>query len=208
MPATEPAWRLRVHGFEPSSLANGPGRRAVLWVQGCSLGCAGCFNPQSHPRQGGLVWDWPTAWHTLGTALTTAGGLTVSGGEPFDQAAALASLLGGLRRERDCPVILFSGYTWTELQARPSAAPLLGQVDLLIAGRYVESLRVARDLTGSANKTLHFLTDRYTRADLDAVPPAEVLLHPDGTLTVTGIDPLRVTPYRRSERTDGHDVCG
>ena len=40
---------LRLHQFLPASRANGPGLRAVLWVQGCSLGCPGCFNPQTHP---------------------------------------------------------------------------------------------------------------------------------------------------------------
>ncbi|NJO00209.1 MAG: 4Fe-4S cluster-binding domain-containing protein, partial [Anaerolineales bacterium] len=38
---------LRLHQFLPQSRVNGPGLRAVLWVQGCSLGCPGCFNPQT-----------------------------------------------------------------------------------------------------------------------------------------------------------------
>ena len=42
---------LRLHGFLPRSRANGPGWRSVVWVQGCSLGCPGCFNPQTHGRE-------------------------------------------------------------------------------------------------------------------------------------------------------------
>jgi len=41
---------LRLHAFLPRSRANGPGWRSVVWVQGCSLGCPGCFNPQTHDR--------------------------------------------------------------------------------------------------------------------------------------------------------------
>ena len=47
--------RLRLHAFLPRSRANGPGVRAVIWVQGCSLGCPGCFNPQTHAFSGGEV---------------------------------------------------------------------------------------------------------------------------------------------------------
>ena len=44
---------LRVHAQMESSQVNGPGRRAVIWVQGCSLGCTGCFNKRSHSTAGG-----------------------------------------------------------------------------------------------------------------------------------------------------------
>ena len=46
---------LRVGAFEPRSLVNGPGVRAVLWVQGCDRRCAGCFNPEFLPREGGRL---------------------------------------------------------------------------------------------------------------------------------------------------------
>ena len=44
---------LRLHAFLPCSRTNGPGTRTVIWAQGCSLGCPGCFNPQTHPPSGG-----------------------------------------------------------------------------------------------------------------------------------------------------------
>ena len=43
---------MLVHGFVPVSRANGPGRRAVLWFQGCTLNCPGCWNQASHPFEG------------------------------------------------------------------------------------------------------------------------------------------------------------
>jgi hypothetical protein len=63
-------------------------------------------------------------------------------------------------------------------------------VDVVIAGRYVAAQHLARGLRGSANKTVHLLTDRYTAADLEATPEAEIILRPDGQVFVSGIDPL------------------
>jgi anaerobic ribonucleoside-triphosphate reductase activating protein len=62
---------------------------------------------------------------------------------------------------------------------------------VLIAGRYDRQQRRASGWRGSANKTVHLLTDRYTLADLDAVPPAEVVIAPDGTVTISGIDAIQ-----------------
>ena len=40
-----------IHAIEPRSRANGPGARFVVWLQGCTLGCPGCFNPATHARR-------------------------------------------------------------------------------------------------------------------------------------------------------------
>jgi anaerobic ribonucleoside-triphosphate reductase activating protein len=66
----------------------------------------------------------------------------------------------------------------------------LKHVDVLLAGRYDASQRVADGLIGSANKTVHFLTGRYNMADLESVPQAEVILNADGEIILSGIDPL------------------
>jgi anaerobic ribonucleoside-triphosphate reductase activating protein len=69
---------------------------------------------------------------------------------------------------------------------------LLAGVDGLMAGRYVAAERVARGLRGSANKTIHLLTPRYSLADLEATPEAEVSVGPDGEISASGIGPLRL----------------
>jgi anaerobic ribonucleoside-triphosphate reductase activating protein len=120
----------------------------------------------------------------------TIEGLTVSGGEPLQQLVPLLDLLRRVRQETSLTTLLFSGFTWAEIQRMPAAASLLGCVDVLIAGRYEAGQRLARDLRGSANKTTHFLTGRYTPADLQAVPPAEVIITPTGEVILSGIDPL------------------
>jgi len=115
----------------------------------------------------------------LGPAIE---GLTLSGGEPFQQPEAIAELLARIGGETNLSVLVFTGYTWEEVSALPQAGRLLAGADVLIAGRYVAAERVARGLLGSANKTVHLLTPRYSLADPEAVPEAEVFVGPDGEL--------------------------
>jgi len=183
---------LRLHAFLPSSRANGPGWRAVIWTQGCSLACPGCFNPATHDPAGGRLVSVAALARRLRALGDRIEGVTISGGEPLQQAQAVLTLLEQLRRETRLSVLLFSGYTWEEILARPDAARWVGCVDVLIAGRYDARQRLARSLRGSANQTVHFLTSRYTPADLETVPDAEVVLAADGTLRLTGIAPVWV----------------
>jgi len=71
---------------------------------------------------------------------------------------------------------------------RESAA-LLACVDVLITGRYDHSQRLATGLRGSANKTIHLLSDRYRISDINAVPAAEVIIDQAGEIVISGIDP-------------------
>src|ERR1039458_1088063 len=153
---------LRLHAFLPRSRANGPGTRAVMWVQGCSLGCPGCFNPQTHALSGGEIIPVEELFQRVVRLGPAIEGLTLSGGEPFQQREAIAELLARIRGETNLSVIVFTGYTWDEVSALPEAGGLLAGVDVLIAGRYLAAERVAHGLRGSANKTIHLLTPRYT----------------------------------------------
>jgi len=182
---------LRVHRFLPCSRANGPGARAVLWLQGCSLNCPGCYNPATHPFVGGEEVPVAELLARLVALGDSVQGLTVSGGEPLQQRPALLALLRRVRRGTNLSVLVFTGFTWEEVGRFPEAAELLACVDVLIAGRYDAARRLARGLLGSANKTVHFLTARYTAADLAAVPPAEVVIAADGEVVLSGIDPVR-----------------
>jgi anaerobic ribonucleoside-triphosphate reductase activating protein len=130
------------------SRANGPGARAVLWAQGCSLRCRGCHNPQT----------WEKAPRRVCTASAAAAwvrsfpglrGLTLSGGEPFEQALGFTALCRALRAE-GADVIAFSGFSRDEIASdvRPHARALLAEVDLLIDGRYEAPLAARLPLRG------------------------------------------------------------
>ena len=93
----------------------GPGRRIGLWVQGCSIHCPGCVSQDtwpSDPAKAIAVRDL-VAWcrRTAGDAVE---GVTISGGEPFDQPVALAALLRALDAWRrharlDFDILCYSG---------------------------------------------------------------------------------------------------
>jgi anaerobic ribonucleoside-triphosphate reductase activating protein len=72
----------------------------------------------------------------------------------------------------------------------PILPEFLSYVDVLIAGRYDHTQRLARDLRGSANKTIHLFSGRYTMSDLQSVPSAEVIITADGEVVMSGIDPV------------------
>jgi anaerobic ribonucleoside-triphosphate reductase activating protein len=181
---------LRLHTFLTLSRANGPGARAVIWLQGCSLGCWGCYNPETHGFDGGELILTDDLFARLMTLSDSIEGITVSGGEPLQQMRPLSVLLERLRKETDLSCLVFTGYTWEEIQRMPDTGKLLACVDVLIAGRYDESQHLAQNLIGSANKTAHFLSDRYTMNDLKSVPAAEVIITPEGEVVLSGIDPI------------------
>lgn len=185
------ALKLRLHDFLPQCSVNGPGSRAVIWVQGCSLKCPGCFNPATHSFTGGEIVPVNTLFQRITNLGSTIEGITVSGGEPLQQFAPLLALLHLICQKTTLSVLLFTGYTWEEVQKIPDAKTLLSCVDILIAGRYDQTLHIARDLSGSKNKTIHFLTGRYCIKDLQSVPQAEIIITADGDIILSGIDPVK-----------------
>ena len=140
----------------------GPGDRAVLWVHGCERGCPGCIGVSLAEGAFEEVTPQELANWYLGTR---AEGLTISGGEPMLQAAALAQMVQAIRMQRDCGTIVYTGYTYEELQnlARTDEgiAAFLRCIDLLVDGPYVEELNDNVAYRGSSNQRLIALTDRY-----------------------------------------------
>ncbi|WP_437966006.1 4Fe-4S single cluster domain-containing protein [Sorangium sp. So ce260] len=155
------------------SFANGPGARAVLWVQGCSIRCPGCHNPHTWSSGPVRVCDVESVvrWYKSTPNLR---GVTLSGGEPFSQARALAAVCRILRSD-GADVVAFSGYTREHLEAGmlPHGELLLREVDLLIDGPYMSEQATRLTLRGSSNQRLHFLTDRIAPDDLDGIPSVE-----------------------------------
>jgi anaerobic ribonucleoside-triphosphate reductase activating protein len=178
---------LNVHAFLPRSQANGPGVRAVVWVQGCSLRCPGCFNPETHshaPRE--LVAVTALAERLLADVAHLEG-VSISGGEPLEQAEALLALLRRLRAGSSLSVLLFSGHTLAEIEAHPLGPAILACTDVLVAGRYDPGQHLGHGLRGSANQRVHLLSDRYRPEEVDDTPVAEVILGTDGSITASGI---------------------
>ena len=148
---------LRISGVISESIVDGPGFRYVVFTQGCPHGCPGCHNPQTHDFNGGTLIDPLTLLPEIDENPLLAG-VTFSGGEPFVQPEALLPLAREIKA-RGLHLLIFSGYTYEQLQAMAASseatAQLLRLCDTLIDGPYIEE---QRDLTlqfrGSANQRI------------------------------------------------------
>jgi anaerobic ribonucleoside-triphosphate reductase activating protein len=108
---------------------------------------------------------------SLAAAARGAGveGVTLLGGEPFEQPAASAELAHAARA-LGLSVMVFSGYELAALEARarrePAVAALLAATDLLVDGPFDRAHpEPSRRWIGSSNQRMHFLSARYAEAD-------------------------------------------
>ncbi|MGV3623726.1 MAG: 4Fe-4S single cluster domain-containing protein [Archangium sp.] len=189
--------QLRVAQMVNDTEAEGPGRRFALWVQGCSLRCPGCCNPEMFAAdKGGSMLEVEEVVAKI-LAVPDLEGISVLGGEPFEQPEALAELCARVRAA-GLSVMIYTGYTLGELKARPSSEQLLMQVDLLVDGRFEQSKPdTRRRWIGSTNQTMHFLSPRYSQDDARFATPNTVELRfVNGQLTINGW-PRAADAFRR-----------
>jgi anaerobic ribonucleoside-triphosphate reductase activating protein len=182
--------RVRVARVVARTEVEGPGVRTALWVQGCSIRCAGCFNPHLWASEGATL--VPVA-ALLATVLEQdVEGITLLGGEPFDQPASLGVLARAVQRYGRS-VITFTGHSLERLRMREDAALLLAHTDLLVDGPYRgDLLDTSRPWVGSTNQRFHFLTDRFRelRDEIQEIPDRlEVSIGRDGRVSVIGWAP-------------------
>jgi anaerobic ribonucleoside-triphosphate reductase activating protein len=184
---------VRVGARVPVTRAEGPGARYALWVQGCSIRCPGCCNPHLFAAGSGEVVAVDSLLAEIGAARPAIEGVTFLGGEPFEQAQALARVATG-SRGLGLSVMVFSGYTLEELRARADggAAVLLRATDVLVDGRYDASLpERSRLWAGSRNQRFHYLTDRYgpeieRPTEGASLRQVEVRIETDGRIRANG----------------------
>lgn len=181
---------IRLHSFIPRSRANGPGVRAVIWVQGCSLACPGCFNPGTHAGGGEVVAVDALVERVLAVHQGIEG-ITLTGGEPLQQAGAVLQFLEKLSEASPhLSVVLFTGFGVSDLLAMPVFPQVHALVDVVLSGRYVQRERhTDRGLMGLPGKVAWFLSDRYTEDDLRRVPLSEVVVR-GGQIMSTGVRPV------------------
>lgn len=171
--------------------ALGPGRRIGIWFQGCSIRCAGCMSRDTwaFTRDGEPV---ETVLKCMEPWFAEADGVTISGGEPFDQTDGLLELLAGLRTRFKGDVLVYSGYEFEALQARHAAA--LGLIDVLISEPFDDAQPTDAPLRGSANQRLHRLSalgaERFAGLDIATRMGAtslDLVANPDGSVWIAGV---------------------
>lgn len=119
------------------STINGHGNRLVIWIQGCPFKCDGCFNPETHPLEGGKRMS-PSKLARIINEDKTIEGVTLSGGEPLMYPQEIQMVLAKIRKR--LTRIVFTGFTVEEILADEAKRNILPLVDLVIAGRYHKSL--------------------------------------------------------------------
>jgi anaerobic ribonucleoside-triphosphate reductase activating protein len=125
---------INVFAIEKSNFVNGDGNRFVLWVQGCSLGCVGCWN--------GETWDknpknLMSSEKIFSQIPKNCEGVTFTGGEPFEQDLELLEL-AKLIKSKGLHLQVFTGFRLEEIEN----SPLLEFVDVLVSGRYGEEQKI------------------------------------------------------------------
>lgn len=203
-PATAPTESaLRVASRVPITRSEGPGARYALWVSGCTLRCPGCCNPEMFEPDFGSTLSVEALTREI-LATPEIEGVTLLGGEPMEQAAALVELARAVRAA-GLSVMTFTGHTREELEREgdPARLALIAASDLLADGRFDAKVRGSRfPWLGSQNQRLHFLSDRYSPEDPRFAAANTVELRLDrGGLTVTGWAPTIL----RWERSRGRD---
>lgn len=184
-----PPGYVNIMGYVDESEVNGPGCRAVVWVQGCLRECPGCFNPESWSFEINQLMAVDTLVEKI-TSNPHNEGVTFSGGEPFWQAPALANLAHKVKAQ-GLNVMSFTGFTLEKLQAEyapASSQNLLAQLDILIDGAYIQSLAINSpdSPVSSSNQRVHVFNPVLESRITWASDQTEVHVLKDGSRVVTG----------------------
>jgi anaerobic ribonucleoside-triphosphate reductase activating protein len=178
----------RVH-FPVTTL--GPGQRLGVWFQGCSIQCPGCISADTWATNRGHA-TLDDLLEQITRLLPKAEGITISGGEPFDQPDALIALVSALRERTEADILVYSGYTVEAL------APVLrhaqGLIDALITDPFELHSAHSRPLRGSDNQRMHLLTalgqkrfSQYERLLTEQDKSLDVMFDEDGSVWFAGI---------------------
>lgn len=146
---------IRLHRIYYPVTALGPGRRLGVWVQGCMRGCPDCLSPEMQPEAGPFMPVAQIVEKIPGDIQPD--GLTISGGEPFDQPEAVLELVRWFTRTYTEDVLIYTGYTLQELQAREDSATdaILSSIAALVDGPYLKQQNSGKGLIGSLNQHLY-----------------------------------------------------
>jgi anaerobic ribonucleoside-triphosphate reductase activating protein len=181
---------LRIGKILTSEGVNGPGKRLVIWFQGCPFRCQGCFNPEFWDEEGGQLFSVAELANIIHNTQDIEG-VTFTGGEPLVQAKEILPL-AQIIKSKGLSIVCYTGYLMEDILNGkvPYGKELLKFIDILIDGLYIEEERAALLWRGSRNQRVLFLTDRYKEfeqlASKEGITEAEFKIGKEGFF-LTGI---------------------
>lgn len=176
---------MNIAHIEESSFIYGPGQRFVIWVQGCSIHCKGCWNTEMWAFEDKAILSVQDLLRKIEKEKDFIDGITLLGGEPLDQFAEVSKLLIECRK-LGLSTMLFTGYEMTEISEKQITL-ILDNLDILITGRYDKIKRTMNhQWIGSTNQEIYFLTDRYADYEIENNNYTEITINADGSTTILG----------------------
>jgi len=168
---------LNIYNIEKSNYVNGNGNRYVLWLQGCDLGCVGCWNQQTWSFEDKTLKSVDEIFEELMGLEDSLDGITFSGGEPFLQAKELSLLAKKIKKNTNLGIQIFSGYELEEL-VKEEDEKLLKYTDVLVAGRFDQTKE-------NNNQKVYILNDSQEFWEFDNTD-VEIEIDDDLNIKMTG----------------------
>jgi anaerobic ribonucleoside-triphosphate reductase activating protein len=174
---------LRIGHISEHSTIYGPGVRFVIWTQGCTLACEGCWNKQYWSTKGGTEVSVDSLIERIASTEDIQG-ITLLGGEPLQQAEPVLKVIQAVK-ELNLSVFLYTGYDVEEFDETMMAC--FDNSDIVVTGRYLQENRdTSLRWRGSTNQIVHHPSGRYRELEIEERNEIEFIIGPDGKLAMFG----------------------
>jgi len=166
---------LNIYNIDTANLVNGNGVRYVLWLQGCDLGCSGCWNKETWSFEKNTLKSSDEVFQDI--LKNKIDGVTFTGGEPFLQAKELSELANLIKSNTDLDIQIFTGFEKSELVSE-SQKQLLSFTDILVAGRFDNKKK-------NNNQKIYYLNSNIQKWDFNN-SDIQIDISDNGDLHITG----------------------
>ena len=153
---------ININNYIPISTVEGPGKRFVIWTQGCSLRCTGCANSHMWNKSNGKIYNTKEIINLIKKYSNQIEGITFLGGEPLEQIEPVSEISKAVQKI-GLSVLLFTGYNYSEIESNTKFQELVKYLDILIDGKFdIDKIDYSRAWVGSSNQNYYFLSNKYS----------------------------------------------
>jgi anaerobic ribonucleoside-triphosphate reductase activating protein len=166
----------------------GPGKRIGIWVQGCSIRCKSCINSSLWENGKGKQVSIPALFEIVNLLGNDFDGITITGGEPFDDYPQLMAFATLIKRKTALHILCYTGYYLHELESKFPDKAFYTCIDTLIDGPYDKDQPASESDKGSDNQTRYnIINGKPTETDQDRSEKIWSLKCTNNTVYMAGI---------------------